>query len=167
MDESGKGVPKHKRFTPMPNRDVFDVDILFEMFVHPFSSQVWMILFFLECAMVQPFNFTFTDRREATHHFPSANFLGEGGFGPVYKVDNKLGPGLKAQIVAVKVLDTLGLRGYKEWLRVKFSCLMQKSCICDNESHQLMYEKARKQKADKVVSWLKEKKTLIEALLSP
>ncbi|KAJ8559560.1 hypothetical protein K7X08_003618 [Anisodus acutangulus] len=79
-----------------------DVDILFEMFVHPFSSQ--------------PFNFTFTDRREATHHFPSANFLDEGGFGPVYNVDNKLGPGLKAQVVAVKVLDTLGLRGYKEWL---------------------------------------------------
>ncbi|XP_055820327.1 serine/threonine-protein kinase RIPK [Solanum dulcamara] len=63
-------------------------------------------------------NFTFTDLREVTHHFSSANFLGEGGFGPVYKgfVDDKLRPGLKAQVVAVKVLDTDGLQGHKEWL---------------------------------------------------
>ncbi|XP_016434015.1 EPD1-interacting receptor-like cytoplasmic serine/threonine-protein kinase 5D [Nicotiana tabacum] len=63
-------------------------------------------------------NFTFTELREVTHHFSSANFLGEGGFGPVYKgfVDDKLRPGLKPQVVAVKVLDTDGLQGHKEWL---------------------------------------------------
>lgn len=63
-------------------------------------------------------NFTFTDLREVTHNFSSANFLGEGGFGPVYKgfVDDKVRPGLKAQVVAVKVLDTDGLQGHKEWL---------------------------------------------------
>ncbi|XP_009600575.1 serine/threonine-protein kinase RIPK [Nicotiana tomentosiformis] len=63
-------------------------------------------------------NFTFTQLREVTHHFSSANFLGEGGFGPVYKgfVDDKLRPGLKPQVVAVKVLDTDGLQGHKEWL---------------------------------------------------
>ncbi|KAJ8527100.1 hypothetical protein K7X08_029577 [Anisodus acutangulus] len=63
-------------------------------------------------------NFTYTDLRDVTHNFSSSNFLGEGGFGPVYKgfVDDKYRRGLKAQVVAVKVLDTDGLQGHKEWL---------------------------------------------------
>lgn len=67
-------------------------------------------------------NFNYTELREATHSFSSCNFLGEGGFGPVYKgfVDDKLRQGLKPQPVAVKVLDTEGLQGHREWLVSNF-----------------------------------------------
>lgn len=53
-----------------------------------------------------------------THQFSKSNYLGEGGFGIVYKgfVTDKLRPGLKAQPVAVKVLDLDGSQGHKEWL---------------------------------------------------
>lgn len=46
------------------------------------------------------------------------NFVGSGGFGPVYKgyIDEKLRPGLKAQYVAVKSLDLDGSQGHREWL---------------------------------------------------
>ncbi|KAG5045095.1 hypothetical protein JHK86_014501 [Glycine max] len=62
--------------------------------------------------------FTLDELREATHNFSWSNFLGEGGFGPVYKgfVDDKLRPGLKAQPLAVKQLDLDGLQGHREWL---------------------------------------------------
>ncbi|RRT65138.1 hypothetical protein GW17_00019275 [Ensete ventricosum] len=62
--------------------------------------------------------FTLAELKAATQSFSSGNFLGEGGFGPVYKgfVDDKVKPGLKAQAVAVKVLDLEGSQGHKEWL---------------------------------------------------
>ncbi|CAK9144182.1 unnamed protein product [Ilex paraguariensis] len=62
--------------------------------------------------------FTFEELRMITHSFSSSNFLGEGGFGPVHKgfIDDKLRPGLKAQPVAVKVLDLDGFQGHREWL---------------------------------------------------
>ena len=46
------------------------------------------------------------------------NFIGSGGFGPVYKgyIDDKLRPGLKEPHVAVKSLDLDGLQGHREWL---------------------------------------------------
>ncbi|URE21177.1 serine threonine-protein kinase [Musa troglodytarum] len=62
--------------------------------------------------------FTLAELKAATQSFSSSNFLGEGGFGPVYKgfVDDKVKPGLKAQAVAVKLLDLEGSQGHKEWL---------------------------------------------------
>lgn len=62
--------------------------------------------------------FTLHELKLATQSFSTANFLGEGGFGPVFKgfVDEKVRPGLKAQTVAVKVLDLDGAQGHKEWL---------------------------------------------------
>lgn len=62
--------------------------------------------------------FTMAELKEITQSFSSSNFLGEGGFGPVHKgfIDDKLRPGLKAQPVAVKLLDLDGLQGHKEWL---------------------------------------------------
>ncbi|KAK6941289.1 Serine-threonine/tyrosine-protein kinase, catalytic domain [Dillenia turbinata] len=48
----------------------------------------------------------------------ASNFLGEGGFGQVYKgfINDKLRPGLQAQAVAVKLLDLDGTQGHREWL---------------------------------------------------
>lgn len=62
--------------------------------------------------------FTLAELSAVTKGFSGNNFLGEGGFGPVYKgfVDEKVKPGLKAQAVAVKLLDLEGGQGHKEWL---------------------------------------------------
>ncbi|XP_006649093.1 serine/threonine-protein kinase RIPK [Oryza brachyantha] len=62
--------------------------------------------------------FTLAELKSATRSFSGSNFIGEGGFGPVYKgfVDAKLRPGLHSQHVAVKYLDTDGPQGHREWL---------------------------------------------------
>lgn len=62
--------------------------------------------------------FTIAELRAVTRNFSMTNFIGSGGFGPVYKgfIDDKLRPGLKAQQVAVKSLDLDGQQGHREWL---------------------------------------------------
>ncbi|XP_059287495.1 serine/threonine-protein kinase RIPK-like [Lycium ferocissimum] len=62
--------------------------------------------------------FTHAQLKVITSNFSSYNFLGEGGFGPVYKgfIDDKIEPGLEAQPVAVKLLDLEGDQGHMEWL---------------------------------------------------
>ena len=64
--------------------------------------------------------FTLDELKSVTRNFSTANFLGEGGFGPIYKgsVDASLRPGLDAQQVAVKYLDleSDGVQGHREWL---------------------------------------------------
>lgn len=67
--------------------------------------------------------FNLQELKVITQSFSSSNFLGEGGFGPVYKgfIDDRLRPGLKAQPVAVKLLDLEGLQGHREWLVSKTS----------------------------------------------
>jgi serine/threonine protein kinase len=63
--------------------------------------------------------FTVEELRTATRDFSASNFVGEGGFGPVYKgfVDGRLRSGiLEPQHVAVKYLDTDGPQGHREWL---------------------------------------------------
>lgn len=66
--------------------------------------------------------FTLAELKVITQNFASSNFLGEGGFGPVHKgfIDDKLSPGLKAQPVAVKLLDLDGSQGHREWLVCTF-----------------------------------------------
>jgi interleukin-1 receptor-associated kinase 1 len=65
--------------------------------------------------------FTVEELRTATRDFSMTNFVGEGGFGPVYKgrVDDRVRPGLRPQAVAVKLLDLEGSQGHKEWLVIK------------------------------------------------
>lgn len=62
--------------------------------------------------------FTFNELKTITKNFRVDYVLGEGGFGTVYKghIDEDLKPGLKAQPVAVKVLDPEGHQGHREWL---------------------------------------------------
>ncbi|KAK8524769.1 hypothetical protein V6N13_015778 [Hibiscus sabdariffa] len=84
---------------------------------------------------------------EVTHRFSKTNFLGEGGFGPVYKgfIDDNLRPGLKAQSVAVKVLDLDGTQGHKEWLaeviflgQLKHPHLVNLIGYCYEDEHRLL-----------------------------
>jgi len=62
--------------------------------------------------------FSVAELREATRGFVSGNFLGEGGFGPVYKgfVADGVKKGLRPQAIAVKLWDPEGAQGHKEWL---------------------------------------------------
>jgi len=62
--------------------------------------------------------FTCKELQEITNNFDKSNFLGEGGFGKVYKgfIDDKLRPTLVPQAVAVKALNLDGKQGHREWL---------------------------------------------------
>ncbi|XP_010412805.1 PREDICTED: serine/threonine-protein kinase At5g01020 isoform X2 [Camelina sativa] len=94
--------------------------------------------------------FTLAELKVITQSFSSTNFLGEGGFGPVHKgfIDDKLRPGLKAQPVAVKLLDLEGLQGHREWLtevtflgQLKHKNLVKLIGYCCEEEHRtLVYE---------------------------
>ncbi|XP_047322097.1 serine/threonine-protein kinase RIPK-like [Impatiens glandulifera] len=94
--------------------------------------------------------FTLAELKVITQCFSTNSFIGEGGFGPVHKgfIDDKLRPGLKAQPVAVKVLDLEGLQGHKEWLtEVIFLGQLRHSHLvkligycCEDEHRDLVYE---------------------------
>lgn len=91
--------------------------------------------------------FTLGELREITKNFSSSNFLGEGGFGPVHKgfVDEKIRPGLKAQPVAVKLLDLEGAQGHREWLaeviflgQLRHPHLVKLIGYCCEDEHRLL-----------------------------
>ncbi|CAN4101421.1 unnamed protein product [Withania somnifera] len=91
--------------------------------------------------------FTLQELKVITQNFSSSNFLGEGGFGPVHKgfIDDKLRPGLKAQPVAVKLLDLDGTQGHREWLteviflgQLRYSHLVKLIGYCCEEEHRLL-----------------------------
>ncbi|KAL0338886.1 UNVERIFIED_CONTAM: Serine/threonine-protein kinase RIPK [Sesamum angustifolium] len=91
--------------------------------------------------------FTLQELKVITQHFSSCNFLGEGGFGPVHKgfIDDKLRPGLKAQPVAVKLLDLDGSQGHREWLteviflgQLRHAHLVKLIGYCCEEEHRLL-----------------------------
>lgn len=64
------------------------------------------------------YDFQLSELRAVTQNFSSNLLLGKGGFGTVHKgyLDGNLRCGLKAQPVAVKVLNIDGLQGHREWL---------------------------------------------------
>ncbi|CAN0877693.1 Putative receptor-like protein kinase At1g72540 [Linum grandiflorum] len=94
--------------------------------------------------------FTLKELQKVTSNFSRSNYLGEGGFGAVFKgfVDHKLRPGLTAQPVAVKVLDLDGSQGHREWLaeviflgQLKHDHLVNLiGYCCENEQRLLVYE---------------------------
>ncbi|ONI05648.1 hypothetical protein PRUPE_5G016800 [Prunus persica] len=96
------------------------------------------------------YDFQLSELRGVTQNF-SVNFLlGEGGFGTVHKgyVDENLRQGLKAQAVAVKLLDIEGLQGHREWLaEVIFLGQLRHPHLvkligycCEDEERLLVYE---------------------------
>lgn len=91
--------------------------------------------------------FTLAELKVITQNFSSSNFLGEGGFGPVHKgfIDDKLRYGLKAQPVAVKLLDLDGNQGHREWLteviflgQLRHSHLVKLIGYCCEDEHRLL-----------------------------
>ncbi|OMO93731.1 hypothetical protein COLO4_16715 [Corchorus olitorius] len=96
------------------------------------------------------YDFELSELRAITHNFSSNFLLGEGGFGKVHKgyVDENLRQGLKAQPVAVKLLDIEGLQGHREWLaEVIFLGQLRHPHLvkligycCEDEQRLLVYE---------------------------
>ncbi|GJN33061.1 hypothetical protein PR202_gb21620 [Eleusine coracana subsp. coracana] len=91
--------------------------------------------------------FSVPELRAATRGFVSGNFLGEGGFGPVYKgfVDEGVKKGLKPQAIAVKLWDPEGAQGHKEWLaeviflgQLRHPNLVKLVGYCCEDEHRLL-----------------------------
>ncbi|KAD4178544.1 hypothetical protein E3N88_27135 [Mikania micrantha] len=96
------------------------------------------------------FDFKLSELRAITQNFSTDFLLGEGGFGTVHKgyVDENMRSGLKAQAVAVKLLDIEGLQGHREWLaEVIFLGQLRHANLvkligycCEEEERLLVYE---------------------------
>ncbi|KAH7866736.1 hypothetical protein Vadar_024291 [Vaccinium darrowii] len=91
--------------------------------------------------------FTLQELKLITHDFAASNYLGEGGFGPVYKgfIHDKIRPGLEAQPVAVKLLDLDGTQGHMEWLaeviflgQLRHPHLVKLIGYCCEDEHRLL-----------------------------
>ncbi|KAJ1296759.1 hypothetical protein BS78_01G326800 [Paspalum vaginatum] len=90
--------------------------------------------------------FTVGELKAATQGFADSNFLGEGGFGPVYR------GAVAEQQIAVKLWDPEGAQGHKEWLseviflgQLRHRNLVKLVGYCTEEEHRLLvYEYMRK-----------------------
>lgn len=62
--------------------------------------------------------FTYNELRAATKNFRPDQIIGQGGFGTVYKgiIEESIRPGFQSTQVAVKVLNSEGIQGDREWL---------------------------------------------------
>lgn len=96
------------------------------------------------------YSFSVAELKTVTQNFSNSQVIGEGGFGQVYKgyIDEKLRPGIRAQPVAIKLMDQDGLQGHREWLaEVNFlGQLRHKHLVkligycCEDEHRLLVYE---------------------------
>ncbi|OEL21905.1 Serine/threonine-protein kinase [Dichanthelium oligosanthes] len=118
--------------------------------------------------------FSVAELREATRGFVSGNFLGEGGFGPVYKgfVDEGAKKGLKPQAIAVKLWDPEGAQGHKEWLaeviflgQLRHPNLVKLVGYCCEDEHRLLVYDIRARLLDCTAHWIGTEFTEIPAVL--
>ncbi|KAJ1412447.1 Serine-threonine/tyrosine-protein kinase, catalytic domain [Sesbania bispinosa] len=96
------------------------------------------------------YDFELSELRAVTQNFSSNFLLGKGGFGTVHKgyIDGNLRCGLKAQPVAVKVLNIEGLQGHREWLAevIFLGQLRHQNLVkligycCEDEERLLVYQ---------------------------
>ncbi|KAH9331286.1 hypothetical protein KI387_003394, partial [Taxus chinensis] len=106
LNEADKSCPIHKKDSIASNEDSNPPSAKHEVEV------------FRQKSVSNAYDFTLNELKTITKNFRLDYVLGEGGFGRVYKgfIDEDMKPGLKAQPVAVKVLDLEGHQGHKEWL---------------------------------------------------
>lgn len=81
--------------------------------------------------------------RAIAKNFSSDFLLGEGGFGSVHKgyINNQLLRGLKAQAVAVKLLNNDdGLQGHHEWLVINFLSFHEEIIVTKQGTQFLLIE---------------------------
>ena len=78
------------------------------------------------------YSFSVAELKTVTQNFSNSQVIGEGGFGQVYKgyIDEKLRPGIRAQPVAIKLMDQDGLQGHREWLVTIKTCRYFLRIVC-------------------------------------
>lgn len=93
-----------------------------KVYMSDFSNSTISLNDFSNSFLINIHIFTYEELKTITQGFSQYNYLGEGGFGEVYKgfVDDCLKTGLKAQPVAVKTLKREGGQGHREWLVMIF-----------------------------------------------
>ncbi|KAL0700670.1 hypothetical protein Bca4012_056792 [Brassica carinata] len=88
------------------------------VYLSDFSNSTISLNDFSNSFLIDIHIFTIEELKSITQGFSKYNYLGEGGFGEVYKgfVDDSIKVGLKSQPVAVKALKREGGQGQREWL---------------------------------------------------
>ncbi|CAH2066944.1 unnamed protein product [Thlaspi arvense] len=88
------------------------------VYLSDFSNSTISLNDFSNSFLIDIHIFTYEELKTITQGFSKYNYLGEGGFGEVYKgfLDDSFRTGLKAQPVAVKALKPEGGQGHREWL---------------------------------------------------
>ncbi|CAN8235273.1 unnamed protein product [Cochlearia groenlandica] len=113
-----------------------------------FSNSTISLKDFSNSFLIDIHIFTYNELKTITQGFSKYNYLGEGGFGEVYKGfvdDNSLEIGLKTQPVAVKALKQEGGQGHREWLaeviilgQLKHPNLVNLIGYCCEDDHRLL-----------------------------
>ncbi|KAL0806541.1 hypothetical protein Bca101_099033 [Brassica carinata] len=151
------------------------------VYLSDFSNSTISLNDFSNSFLIDIHILTFEELKTITQGFSKYNYLGEGGFGEVYKgfVDDSVKTGLKAQPVAVKALKREGGQGHREWLaevvilgQLKHPNLVNLIGYCCEDDHRLLvYEYMERgnledhlfQKYGGALPWLTRVKILLGA----
>ncbi|KFK41680.1 hypothetical protein AALP_AA2G158900 [Arabis alpina] len=152
-----------------------------KVYLSDFSNSTISLNDFSNSFLIDIHIFTYEELKTITQGFSKYNYLGEGGFGEVYKgfVDDSFKIGLKTQPVAVKALKQEGGQGHREWLaeviilgQLKHPHLVNLIGYCCEDDHRLLvYEYMERgnleehlfQKFGGALPWLTRVKILLGA----